>query len=68
MKFGVALILILLVASGIIAFLRNTEAGENDFHSTAAKLSEDKQTRVEKVIALHAFVRDEIREVKAQYR
>jgi hypothetical protein len=44
-----------------------TNAEDSAIASTAQELVKDKPTRLDKLTALHAFVRDEIAQAKTQY-
>ncbi len=68
-KNRVLMLLVGALAFGFVAFL-NAE-GENDEQSAitakAAELVKDDMPEPARIMALHRFVRDEIRQVKTQY-
>ena len=55
------------VAVVVFFLLQGPAKPENEFHRKMLEITEGKQTRMEKVSAVYAFVRDEIQEIKTKY-
>jgi hypothetical protein len=63
--------LTVLVCGMVIASIGNAQTATNDdgkiFADKAKELTQGKNTRIEKLIAIHSFVRDDIAQAKTQF-